>query len=392
MLGEILLQLYNMASLAPILVCVDSFKGSLSSQEVAKACREGIRLVLPDAIVASFALADGGEGSVDAIRLAIGGKTYTINVDGPLGESIAASYLISNDGTTAFIEMAAAAGLTLIEPQMLNPMETSTYGVGQLIADARTRGCRRFVVGIGGSATNDGGTGMLQALGFRFLDTQGHELGRGGKILSHIASIVAPPQIVYEGEEFIVMCDVDNPLTGPLGASAMFGPQKGATTTMVAELDNGLRNYARIISQMGLGNVDSLPGAGAAGGLGAAFRAFFNARLSSGVDIILELNGFKEALSNASLVITGEGSIDEQTLHGKAPSGVLKAAKQHNVPVIAIAGHVDSVQALNDAGFLAVLPIVAGPCTLKDAITKSTARANIVRTVAQAIHLWNANR
>lgn len=372
-----------------ILVAADSFKGSLSSSEVADACREAVRAVLPDAEVRCFALADGGEGSVDAIRRAIGGRSRDILVTGPLGDPVRAGYLISTDGTTAFIEMAAAAGLTLVPPGRRNPLLTTTYGVGELIADARACGCRRFVIGIGGSATNDGGTGMLRALGFRFLDAGGRELGRGGRILEQIAKIEIPADAVRPGEEFIVMCDVDNPLTGPHGASAVFGPQKGADSAMVAELDRGMRNYARVIRRMDLEDIENTPGAGAAGGLGAAFRAFLGARLCPGVDVILELNGFDRALADASLVITGEGSVDAQTLRGKAPAGVLRAASRRGVPVIAIAGNVSSARALNDAGFLAVLPVVPGPCSLSDAMRLPVARANVVRTVVQALRLWS---
>lgn len=283
--------------------------------------------------------------------------------------------------------MAAAAGLTLVAPHQRNPLLTTTYGVGQLIADARRQGCRQFAVGIGGSSTNDGGTGMLEALGFRFFDSAGHELGRGGQILEHIAKIEIADDAVRADEKFTVLCDVDNPLTGPMGASAVFGPQKGADPAMVSRLDRGMRNYADVIRRTGLEDIENYPGAGAAGGLGAAFKAFLGARLCSGVDVILELNGFDRALADASLVITGEGSIDEQTLRGKAPAGVLKAALRRGVPVIAIAGNVSSVRALNDAGFLAVLPVVSGPCSLADAMNTAIARDNVVRTVVQALRL-----
>lgn len=371
-----------------ILVAVDSFKGSLSSGEVAAACREGILNACPQAIVKDFAIADGGEGSVAAIQRAIGGRTRAVDVCGPLGESVRAHYLIGADGSTAFIEMAAATGLTLVPSESRNPLDTTTFGVGQLIADARAQGCTRFVVGIGGSATDDGGTGMLQALGFRFIDADGRTLGRGGRILGQIAAIGIPPEVVRPGEEFTVMCDVDNPLTGPQGASVVFGPQKGASPAIVRRLESGMCNYAAVIRRMGLEDVESFPGAGAAGGLGAAFKAFFGARLCRGVEVILELSGFDRALEGASLVITGEGSIDGQTLRGKAPAGVLRAASRCGVPVIAIAGNVRSARALNDAGFLAVLPVVPGPCPLHVAMRPDVARGNVTRTVTQAIRLW----
>lgn len=375
---------------AHILICVDSFKGSLSSMQVAAACHKGVSDVMPDAVVREFPLADGGEGTVDAIREAIHGTVRTVTVDGPLGELVQASYLVSADASTAFIEMAAAAGLPLVPQNMRNPMLTSTFGVGQLIADAYDAGCRRFLIGIGGSATNDGGTGMLQALGFRFLDSQGNELGRGGQILEKISTIKVPEHCL-DGAEFTVMCDVDNPLTGPSGAAYVFAPQKGADAVMVSQLDKGLANYAAVIRSQGFEDVEHFPGAGAAGGLGAAFKAFLNARLCRGVELILELTGFEKALAGADLVITGEGSIDSQTLHGKAPAGVLEAARRHNVPVIAIAGNVRAVEQLNRAGFVAVLPVVPGVCTLQQAMEPHTAFNNVKRTVEQALRLLKYN-
>lgn len=376
-----------MKSKPKILVCADSFKGSLGSIEVADACREGILKALPLADVQIFELGDGGEGSVEVIRKALGGVTCSTVVSGPLGEPVTATYLTSTDGKVAYIEVSSAAGLSLVPNSLRNPMYTSTYGVGEIITDAYRRGCTRFIVGLGGSATNDGGIGMLQALGYRFFDKNGIEVGHGGKVLQYIASFLKPTDTFISDVEFRGLCDVDNPLTGPDGAASVFGPQKGATPEMVVELDKGLANLAAVIRRAGLEDVERYPGAGAAGGLGAAFKAFLNARLCSGVDTILELNGFRRALESASLVITGEGSIDAQTLRGKAPLGVLKAARQCGVPVIAIAGSVQSVAALNDAGFLAVLPIVAGPCSLSDAMNRQNAHDNISRTVEQALRL-----
>lgn len=381
-----------MNSKPKILVCADSFKGSLGSLQVANACCEGILKAIPLADVQIFGLGDGGEGSVEVIRKALGGVTCSTTIHGPFGEHLTASYLTSADGKVAYIEVSSAVGLSLVPQSLRNPMETSTYGVGEIIIDAYRRGCTRFIVGLGGSATNDGGVGMLKALGYHFFDKNGCELGLGGKVLQSITSLLIPSDTFLSDVEFLALCDVDNPLTGPDGAASVFGPQKGATPEMVVELDKGLVNFAAVIRRAGLDDVERYPGAGAAGGLGAAFKAFLNARLCSGVDAILELNGFHRALESAALVITGEGAIDEQTLRGKAPFGVLKAAQQFGVPVIAIAGSVQSVAALNDAGFLAVLPIVSGPCSLSDAMDLDNARDNIVRTVEQAIKLFTFSK
>ena len=375
-----------------ILVCADSFKGSLSSIEVANACREGILKARPLADVQIFGLGDGGEGSVEVIRKTLGGVTCSTNIHGPLGKHLNATYLTSEDGKVAYIEVSSAVGLSLVPYSLRNPLETSTYGVGEIIIDAYRRGCTKLIVGLGGSSTNDGGVGMLQALGYRFFDKNGCEVGRGGKVLQTLTSFSVPSESFLSEVDFLALCDVDNPLTGPDGAAPIFGPQKGATPEMVVELDKGLANFAAVIRRAGLEDAERYPGAGAAGGLGAAFKSFLNARLCLGVDAILELNGFHRAIKSASLVITGEGAIDEQTLRGKAPLGVLKAVQKCGVPVIAVAGSVNSVEALNKAGFLAVLPIVSGPCTLSDAMNLQNAHDNIVRTVEQAIRLFTYSR
>lgn len=381
-----------MNSKPKILVCADSFKGSLTSLEVANACREGILKSAPLAEVQIFGLGDGGEGSVEVIRKTLGGVTCSTIIHGPLGEHLTAPYLTSADGKVAYIEVSSAVGLTLVPKSLRNPLVTSTYGVGELIIDAYRRGCTRFIVGLGGSSTNDGGVGMLQALGYRFFDKNGCEVGRGGKVLQSITSFLLPSKKFLSDVEFLALCDVDNPLTGPDGAASVFGPQKGATPEMVVELDKALANFSAVIRRAGLEDAERYPGSGAAGGIGAALKSFLNARLCSGVDAILELNGFHRALKSASLVITGEGAIDEQTLRGKAPLGVLKAAQKCGVPVIAIAGSVNSVETLNKAGFLAVLPIVSGPCTLSYAMNLQNAHDNIVRTVEQAIRLFTSSR
>lgn len=375
-----------------VIVCSDSFKGSLSSRDVGSACRDGILEAMPDAEVKVFTVADGGEGTIDAIRDILDCVSVKVLVHGPLGDQIEAQYLISADGKTAYIEIAAAAGLMLVPKELRNPLYTSTFGVGEIIADAKCRGCKKFIIGVGGSATNDGGIGMLQALGFRFFDANHNELGQGGQELTRIKSIEIPKPSIYSDDEFVVMCDVANPLTGPTGASAVFAPQKGATPEIVKELDAGLRNFAEVIRNSGLEDIEYCHGAGAAGGLGGAFKAFLNAKLCRGIDLMLELNGFKQALANASLVITGEGSIDEQTLFGKVPFGVLKLAKSHNVPVIAIAGNTNHVAQLNDAGFLAVIPIVHGPCSLAHAMHPKHTRENIIRTVSQTMRIWSFNQ
>ena len=387
-----------------IVIASDSFKGSLSSIEVAESVEKGILDVLPSCNVVKVAVADGGEGTKEALCQTLGGKTVEIPVEDPIGRTINASYVILEDGITAVLEMSSASGLTLLTPSERNPMRTSTYGTGQLIADALARGCRRFLTGIGGSATNDGGMGMLKALGYRFLDDDGNELSGIGASLSKVCRIDDSRvlQAVHESE-FIVACDVDSPLYGPDGAAYVFAPQKGADPEMVRALDDGLRHFAEVTamymnsSENGLsanldkkdgcllfnGNViqdmSSMPGAGAAGGLGYAFVTFLGARLKRGVDMVLDAIGFDKMIEGADLVITGEGRIDAQTFTGKTPYGVLQRASRQNIPVIALAG---SVALDASSGFTAIRQITPPDMRLSEAMLPAVASANLRRTIS----------
>lgn len=367
-------------------IAADSFKGSLSSLEVGQAAERGIKAVLPSACVHIVPVADGGEGTVEAIVTGMGGSLVACTVQDPLGEPVIASYGLCGD--TAVIEMAAASGLTLIAPEKRNPWLTSTYGTGQLICDALKRGCRRFLIGLGGSATNDGGTGMLRALGFRFLDSEGYPVGDGGGEVGNIISVDAS-EVMPELSDatFTVACDVTNPLTGPEGASHVYGPQKGAEPEMVIDLDKALQHFAEVTGDFCGKDFSNFPGAGAAGGMGFAFLAYLHGQLRPGIEMVLDAVGFDEKIKDASLVITGEGRLDSQTCMGKAPYGVLRRAAVRHIPVIAIGGAVvsEAVPALIEAGFTAVFPVVAGPVSLPEAMRPEIAMDNIRRTVSQIV-------
>lgn len=370
--------------LKKVVVAPDSFKGSLSAAEVARAAEDGIRDVFPDCGVVRIPIADGGEGTVEALVAGMDGRYVEAMVSDPLMRPVRAVYGVIGQGSTAVIEMASASGLPLLTVPERNPLETTTFGTGELIRDALSRGCRKFLVGIGGSATNDAGTGMLQALGYKFLDTQGNVLGRGGKILGEIAAI-DDSQVVAALKEstFVVACDVTNPLYGENGAAFVFAPQKGADAATVRTLDEGLRRFAAVTKIHTGCEVGELPGAGAAGGLGAAFRAFLRARLTPGIEMVLDAVGFRAQLAGADLVLTGEGKLDAQTVMGKAPQGVLEAASAAGIPVIAIGGAVEDAQRLNEAGFTAVFPIIHGIADAETAMRPDVAAANIRRTVGQ---------
>ena len=366
-----------------IVIASDSFKGSLASMEVARSVEMGILDVFPSCDVVKVAVADGGEGTMDALCQSLGGRFIRIPVEDPIGRTINASYVILEDGNTAVLEMSSASGLTLLTPAERNPMLTSTYGTGQLIDDAIGRGCRRFLVGIGGSATNDAGMGMLKALGYRFLDADGNELSGVGASLSKVCGIdCSGVSQAVRDSEFIVACDVDSPLYGPDGAAYVFAPQKGADPDMVKALDDGLRHYADAVASGEasiMKDAASMPGAGAAGGLGYAFVAFFGARLQRGVDMVLDAVGFDSIIEGADLVITGEGRIDAQTLTGKTPYGVLQRASRQNIPVIALAGSV----ALDDSsGFTAIRQITPLDMQLSEAMFPAVASANLRRTIS----------
>lgn len=322
-----------------ILIAIDSFKGSLSSMKAARAVKQAILKMNKNARVSIYPLADGGEGTVDALAAGMGGRLVEIPVTGPLGTAVNARYCMLPDERTAVIEMAAAAGLPLVPPEQRDPMVTTTFGVGEMIRDALEQGCREFIVGIGGSATNDGGVGMLSALGFSFLDADGQPIypnGEGLGSLSAISLEKAMPEL--RDCTFRVACDVKNPLCGPNGCSAVFAPQKGGDEASIPLMDAWLGSYAKLCGELFPNADPDYPGAGAAGGLGFAFRTFLNGSLEPGVQIVLEQSGMEKAIRDADLVITGEGRLDGQTAMGKAPVGVAALAKKYGKPVIAFCG------------------------------------------------------
>ncbi|MDR0429783.1 MAG: glycerate kinase [Tannerellaceae bacterium] len=371
-----------------IVVASDSFKGSVSSVEVAGNAEIAIQKVFPDCEVVKIPVADGGEGTVEALAAAMQGKIVFCTVNDPLMFPVRVGYGISGDGQTAIIEMAAASGLTLVPIGMRNPMLTSTYGTGELIKDALNRGCRRFLIGIGGSATNDAGTGMLQALGFRFLDKERNELGVGGRILSRIHAIDCSQVIPQLRESsFTVACDVNNPFSGTNGAAFIYARQKGADDAMIRQLDEGLKHFAHVIWETKQIDIDSIPGAGAAGGLGGGFIAFLYATLKPGIQMVLDALHFDEQIRGADLIITGEGRMDRQTGMGKTPAGILESGKRQGIPVIAIGGSIEDTESLNRLGFLSALPIQPGVVTLEQAMDKEFATRNIQRTLEQQLRI-----
>lgn len=373
-----------------VVLAFDSFKGSLASGEVGEAASRGVKNVFPEAQTVVVPVADGGEGTVEAVVGATGGRIVTARVTDPLGGKIDAPYGISGD--TAIIEMAAASGLPLVPQEKRNPWVTTSYGTGELICDALRRGCRKFLVGIGGSATNDAGTGMLRALGFRFLDREGREVGDGGGATGEIVAVDSAHVLPELSEaSFTVACDVTNPLTGPTGASRVFGPQKGADPRMVEALDAALASFARVVAGSKGADLSMQPGAGAAGGLGFAFISFLGATLEPGVEMVLDAIGFDRLLQGAALVFTGEGRLDSQTPMGKTPAGVLRHASRCGVPVIAVGGSVEpaAVPLLMETGFSAVFPIIPAPMSLETALTPSVAAANVERTVEQILRTIN---
>ena len=367
-----------------ITVAIDSFKGSLASYEVACAFERGFLREFPQAEVRKVSVADGGEGTVEALVQTLGGEQVRIVASDPLMRGVEVCYGIVDGGHTAVMEMSAASGLPLLAPEERNPLKTTTYGTGEMIADALARGCRKFLVGIGGSATNDAGVGMLRALGFRFLDAEGCELVGGGEILDKIASIddSGALEALHESE-FVVACDVTNPLYGPEGAAYVFAPQKGADAAMVEQLDGGLRNFAEVVKRYNGEDVASLQGAGAAGGLGGGFKALLGARLERGIEMVLSAMRFDDIIAGSDLVVTGEGRLDSQTVMGKTPSGVLRAACKQGIPCIAIGGAIEYCKELAESDFAAMFPVVSGPMSLERAMQKDVAEANVERTATQ---------
>lgn len=353
-----------------IVVASDSFKGSLSSIQAGEAIAEGIRRRLPNADIHVFPVADGGEGTMDSLVHATGGRIVDVIVTGPLGKDVIAQYGCLGDGRTCVIEMASASGIVLVDKAELNPLLATTYGTGELIRHALDAGFRDFILGIGGSATNDGGIGMLQALGMKLLDSAAHSVGLGGAAVGDIERIDASHWDARIREStFTIASDVENPLVGPSGASAVFGPQKGADPHMVDKLDASLQHFADVVEQYTGIRLHNRPGAGAAGGLGGAFQAFFPSRMERGIDVVLAYIGLREAMNDADVVFTGEGKLDAQTASGKTPMGVAQLAKQFNIPVFAMAGAVgQGIDILYDHGITSVHSIVSGPMSVEQAM------------------------
>lgn len=356
-----------------VVIAPDSFKGSLRAIEVAESIEKGIKKCCNNIKIDKVPMADGGEGIVESLVNSTNGEIIKIRVKGPLLKEVEAFYGILGDKETAVIEMASASGLPLVPLEERNPMKTTTYGTGQIILDALDKGCRKFIIGLGGSGTNDGGLGMIAALGGRFLDKEGKDIGLIPQNLGNLHKIdISGMDKRLKESTIIAACDVDNPLCGKEGASYVFGPQKGATEDMVKKLDDYLKNYSDIIKRDLKIDVIHEKGAGAAGGMGAAILAFLNGKLQRGIDIIIEKTGLEEKIKDADLVITGEGMIDYQTAYGKTPYGVAKLAKKYNIPVIAICGSIgDRFEELYDKNFDSVVSIIDRPMSLEEAIKNS---------------------
>lgn len=393
-----------------IVIAIDSFKGSMTSLQAGNSAKKGIQQVFPDAEVEVCPLADGGEGTVEALTTGIGGSLQKVNVTGPLGENTEAVYgIIENEKRTAIMEIAQAAGITLVEKEKLNPLLATTFGVGEMIRDAIEKGCRNFIIGIGGSATNDGGAGMLQALGFELLDKNKNNIQQGAIGLKDLTWIETG-NVIPELKEckFQIACDVTNPLCGEQGCSAVYGPQKGANEEMIKKMDSWLLQYAKIASSVNkkinvkedyyknekenkenVENIDgSFPGAGAAGGLGFAFHNFFNAVLQPGIQIVLEMIELEEKIKEADWVITGEGCLDAQTVMGKAPIGVAKLAKKYEKKVIAFSGSVtEDARVCNESGIDTFLSILCNAGTIQEVSDCECAMKNMEMTAEQVFRL-----
>ncbi len=371
-----------------IILAPDSFKGNLTSLEVAIAFEKGIKRVLPRANCIKIPMADGGEGTVQSLIDGIGGEIIRKRVIGPIGQKVFARYGLLSNGT-AVIEMAEASGLPLVTTRQKNPTKTTTFGTGELIIDAINKGAKKIIIGIGGSATNDGGVGMAQALGVRFLDSKDKEIkqhGSGGMLKKIVKIDTREANKVLKNINIIVACDVDNPLCGRLGASYIFGPQKGATPAMVRLLDDNLKHLAKIIKQSLKKDISKLKGAGAAGGLGAGLVAFAKAKMKSGVDIVIDATNLERHMKNTNLVITGEGRVDSQTAYGKTPSGVAKSARKHGIPTLVIGGGItDDAKDIFSHGIDALESACARDMSLEDAIKHS--REHLANAAERAIRL-----
>ncbi len=376
-----------------VVVAIDSLKGSMTSMEAGRAIREGILNVLPDTEVIVKPLADGGEGTTEALVEGLGGELVETEVHGPLETPVKAVYGVVKETGTAIMEMAAAAGIILVGKDK-RPLDATTYGVGEMIRDAVRRGCREFIIGIGGSATNDGGIGMLTALGYEFLDARGAAVGIGAGALGKVASIrtgrVLPE---LKGCRFRIACDVTNPLCGVNGATYIYGPQKGVTEDLRDSLDEAMDSYAQVIRDcLGTDHRES-EGAGAAGGLGFAFLSCLNADLQPGIGLVMDAVDMEKTMEGADLVFTGEGRLDGQTAMGKAPVGIAKLAKKHGAKVVALAGAViEGAEKCNENGIDAFFPILRRIVTLDEAMDPETAKENMIRTAEQVIRLVSAFR
>ncbi|ROW64822.1 glycerate kinase [Cronobacter malonaticus] len=377
-----------MTTLKKIVIAPDSFKESLSAMDVAKAIEAGFREIYPQVHYVCVPMADGGEGTVEAMVAATGGQIITTPVTAPLGNKVDGFFGLLGDGETAVVEMAAASGLHLVPAAQRDPRITTSYGTGELILAALERGVKAIIIGIGGSATNDGGAGMMQALGARFLDGEGHELAPGGAALAGLERLdlsALDPRLAQVS--VTVACDVDNPLCGEKGASAVFGPQKGATPAMVTELDAALRCFGEQLEAVTGKTIISAPGAGAAGGMGAALLGMLNAELRPGIEIVIESLGLAQAVRDADLVITGEGRLDSQSIHGKTPIGVARVAKQFQRPVVAIAGSLTpDYQIVHEHGIDAAFSVIDRIVTLQEAL--DDAERNLRVTARNVAALW----
>lgn len=373
-----------------IVIAPDSYKESLSALEVAAAIEAGFQEIYPDAEYVKLPVADGGEGTVEAMVAATQGHLVQVTVTGPLGEPVQAFYGLSGDERCAFIEMAAASGLESVPVASRNPLITTTWGTGELIRHALDAGVQQIIIGIGGSATNDGGAGMVQALGAKLLTQDSQQIAAGGGALEQLARIdLSGLDSRLADCRIDVACDVTNPLTGPEGATAVFGPQKGATAEMIVRLDRALAHFAQIIQRDLAVDVLQLEGGGAAGGMGAALYAFCGARLRPGIEIVTDALHLAELVADADLVITGEGRIDSQTIHGKVPVGVAKVAQRYNVPVIAIAGSLTAdVGVVHQHGLDAVFSVIYSVCTLEEALANAAENVRMTaRNVAAVLKL-----
>lgn len=375
-----------------ILVAVDSFKGSLGSREAGEIIKDGILDIIDDADVLVSPIADGGEGTVEALVDGLKGQYIDVKVKGPLDGEVMARYGIIKD--VVVMEMASSSGLTLVPEEKRNPLNTTTYGLGDMIKDALDKGYRNFIIGLGGSSTSDIGLGMLNSLGFRFLDKNKKELGIFGKDLKNIKYIddSLVDERIYKSK-FKIACDVDNPLYGENGAAAIYGPQKGADKEIINTLDEYAINFSKIVTEKYKTNYENISGVGAAGGLGYAFMSFLNGELSPGIDIIIDFLKLDEKMKDIDLAITGEGEINYQTMMGKAPSGVAKVAKKYNIPVIGIAGALGKdVELINDKGIDAFFSITPKPISLEKAMDREFAKENLKRTISQIMRVYKLNK